>query len=213
MSNATLNKSPACGELRQSFTAVCPTCGYEFTDVCESRASQAIYQEIAKYDDSLMHEDSSSSGLSFWTIVGWIFLFPIMMAIFLVKVGSRTASSLKGVEAQKAKAISLIPVPPSRNELLDTALQVSSQIREVPLIQSLTKAGINTQLWDKVWYAKLEQIVKKGTYALKADKETLDTLTQIEAEHKAIIDKNTKNQYIMLGATAVAFILFVTVIM
>ena len=94
MSNATLNKCPACGELRQSFTAVCPTCGYEFTDVCESRASQAIYQEIAKYDNSLMDEDSSSSGLSFWTIVGWIFLFPIMMAIFLVKVGSRTASSL-----------------------------------------------------------------------------------------------------------------------
>ena len=49
-----LHKCPRCGEVMKSFTAICPSCGYELRDASVSKAVQEFYEKLesAKTDES-----------------------------------------------------------------------------------------------------------------------------------------------------------------
>lgn len=51
--DGVLHKSPRCGEVMKSFTAICPSCGYELRDASVSKAVQEFYEKLesAKTDE------------------------------------------------------------------------------------------------------------------------------------------------------------------
>lgn len=207
MANATLSKCPACGSLRQSFAAVCPECGYEFPDIQESAAIQKFTDKIDEYDRLIAQQgDGKSSGVGFWTVVGWLFLFPLMFCLYILKKLRMKHEQLQGPEKLKSESILNFPVPNSRNDLMEFAIMVESRVKPLSYLNALTSSGMDIQKWNLIWESKANQIEKKAEIALKDDKTTLSRIRTSFQNVRETIKKNNQMQWIMMGGLGVLFI-------
>ncbi|MDE6534661.1 MAG: hypothetical protein K2K82_01480 [Muribaculaceae bacterium] len=209
----TLFKCPACGAMRSAVDAVCPECGYEFHDVQASQTLEKLADKLEKYDAMIAAEDhlNDSSSIGFWTVILWIFFFPIMMIIFLIKRFAATTAELTGAKKLKAEAILNFPVPKSKNDLLDFSIFMENRIKPLNLFSALTKSGMNTQKWNKIWIEKAQSVEKSAQISLKGDSESLREVRKIAQTMSTIYDKNVKIQWITLGSAAALFIAFMII--
>ena len=208
---ASVAKCPACGSLRESFAAICPECGYEFTDIQTSDSLQKFTDKIDEYDRTLAIQNSADEkkGVGFWTVVLWIFLFPIMFGIFIFKKISAKHESLEGIEKLKSEAILNHPIPNSRNDLLEFSILVNNRIRPLSPFNALSKSGMNIQKWNRVWVEKGSHIEKKAQIALKDDSSSLNQIAKSLQKANEQMVKNERMQWIMMGALCVIFIVFI----
>lgn len=213
-----LNKCPACGALRTSFAAICPECGYEYPDVDVSQTTQKFFDQITKYDEAIAQEeqwsDASKSKAGCLMILAWIFFFPIMLGIYLFKFSAKNIQSdFKGHKKMKANAITAFPIPNNRNDLLETAMMIDSQIKKLSFINIMTKSGIDSQIWNKIWLTKFGNIVKKAEIALKGDTSSLARIKELYNSAESTVQANEKLKWIELGSLATLFIIFLVLIM
>lgn len=209
---STSSKCPGCGAMITSFAAICPECGYEFQNIENSQTVKRFYEQIVDYDDQIAsvvgHKKSGPVGVGM--VLLWIFLFPVMFAIFLIKLGKKSKmGGFTGIEKSKANAISMFPIPNSRNDLMEIAIMIHGQIKPVSYVDCLADSGINNQEWNKIWMNKLDQITKKSEIALSEDKGGLGKIKTYCAEARQIINDNNKKQWILLGTCTVLFIILI----
>lgn len=210
MAQQNVNKCPACGALRESFAAICPECGYEFTDVQTSNALANFTEKIEQYDRQIaMSSHNTGSGFSFWIVVAWIFLFPIMFGIFIIKKINAKHTQLTGIEKAKAETILNFPIPNSRNDLLEFSIFAENHITTLNFLSALLESGINTQKWNKIWLDKAKQIEGKASIVLKEDKSTLSQIKKAVATIENIYKNNDKTQWIATGALGVVFVVII----
>lgn len=207
----TLSKCPSCGAIRSAVDAVCPECGYEFQDVQASQTLEKLADKLEKYDVMIAGEDhlSDSSSIGFWTVILWIFLFPVMMIIFLVKRFAATSSELTGAKKLKAEAILNFPIPKSKNDLIDFSIFMGNRIKPLNLFSALTKSGMNTQKWNKIWVDKAQSVEKSAQISLKNDHEAVKEIRNVVQTMKTTYEKNEKIQWITLGSAAALFIVLI----
>lgn len=203
-----VSKCPACGALRSSFAAICPDCGYEFSDAKTSDTLQNFFNEISKYDEQIANEAPKNKSIV-GTIFLWWFFFPFMLVYFIIKTGTKSLKSLTGTKKVKADAIKMFPIPNSRNDLLEAAVLMQAEIKPVGLLNCLTNSGAEDVAWDKVWLAKLNSIIKKAEISMAGDTKSLETLYNIRNEAAEIVKNNTTSQYIIVGSLAALFIGFI----
>lgn len=203
---ASYLKCPACGAIRSASAAVCPECGYEFQDVAVSDSVTNFHKELMEVDREISASESPDSKIGCLMILAWIFLFPIMLCIAIVKMAMHTEKNLKGAEKRKANLISTYPVPNSRRDLLEFTTLIRSQIQSLTYMNCVTKEGSSIQAWDKVWVKKLVQVEKKSEMALAGDSKACQDIRKELEEAQGIVADNTKKQYTVIGIAAVAFI-------
>ena len=204
------NKCPACGALRASFTAICPECGYEFNDVKTSEKLENFVEKIEEYDRLIAEQQPApKSGIGFWVIVAWIFLFPIMFGIFIIKRVKATHELLTGYEKLKAETISNFQVPNSRNDLIEFAILTQNKVESLNYFNALTDRGINIQRWNKIWRKKEQQIYEKAQIALKEDSQAKEKIAKCLQNSDETIRKNTLIQNIMIGGLLVIFLIII----
>ena len=209
MQKEQVSKCPACGAMRNSFEAVCPECGYEFTDVQTSQSLREFTDKIEQLDrDIAQRENPVSKGFGCWTVVAWIFLFPIMLGVFLFRRVLAKHEVLKGFSKMKADTIINYPVPNSKQDLLEFALLVDNHIQTINYISALTDAGMETQRWNKIWANKANLVEKKASIALKDDRSALNEVVGCCQSAKAKYDSNEKVIWTAIGALCVIFVIF-----
>ena len=207
-----INKCPACGSHRNSFAAVCPDCGYEFSDIQNSESVQKLADRLEDYDRQIaITGKPESGGTGCVTILLWIFLFPVMAGIFIFKLIKAKDEEFKGLEKAKSEAVMNFPVPNSREELLEFTLMLENRVKPINYFNALTDSGLNTHRWNNVWANKLYHIQRKAEIALKEDRDTMKHLQQSIQKVEAIQKENQKIQWIMIGALGVAFIALIII--
>ncbi len=213
MADNELKKCPACGAIVTSFATVCPECGTELS-VGANETAQSFSEKLEKIDTKIADNDKSGSeeGIGCLTVVLWLFFFPIMMIIYLIKLYGNTNQNLTGYEKQKSNLINTFPIPNSRNDLLEFAILVESQVESFSLMNALSKHAGQVQMWNKVWMKKMEQIVKKASMSMKDDTRSLDEIKSLQSAAAAKVKANQTNQFIMLGVAAVVFIGLIVVL-
>lgn len=209
MATATL-KCPACGTLRESFAAVCPECGYEFTDIQTSDALEKFTVRIDEYDRLIAEDDryKSGGGVGFWTVVLWILFFPIMLILFIIKKAKAKHEELKGNEKLKSEAILNFPIPNSRNDLMEFIFMVENRVKPLTYFNALTQGGLDIQKWNNVWKTKAEHIQKKAQIALSGDSKSLNNINDSIAKINNQIAQNDKTQWIMMGGLLAIFLVW-----
>lgn len=203
---ANIDKCPACGAFRQSFAAVCPDCGYEFTDIQTSNSLQQFANKIEEYDRLIALNEPERKGLGFWTIVAWFVFFPIMFAIFVIKKVRAKHEELRGNEKLKSEAILNFPIPNSRGDLLEFAMLVENKVKPLSAFNAITSSGMNVQKWNKVWIDKASHIEKKSQLALADDSAGRNSVSTSCSNARSIYNKNNTLQWTMMGVLFVVFI-------
>ncbi len=210
-----VSKCPACGALRHSFTAVCPDCGHEFTDISTSRSLSEFTSKIEGYDLAMAQNAGSSDygGIGLGKILLWIFIFPLMLMIFIVRCLIAILNKIKlrhlpftGIEKAKSDAIRNYPIPASRKDLMEYALFIDDQVAPVSFIDSTTRHGINTQRWNRIWASKAAQVEKKARISLMDDPQALRLVCELCQSAVTKYQKNEKTMWIGLIVLVVTFI-------
>lgn len=207
MSNSVLDKCPACGAIRSSFSATCPECGYEFKNISTNKSFAEFTQQLTEVDNEISQREYTNSKVGFGTILLWIFFFPIMLIIKFVKFtfNSMSPDKLTGAELRKSQLINNYPIPNSCEDLLEFSMFIGNQVKSVNWIGALTKTGAETQQWNKVWEQKLNQIDQKAALALRDDRSSMDKIKTIETNVAGTIkENNTKiTAVVVVGLIAV----------
>ena len=204
----TVSKCPACGNLRESFSAVCPGCGYEFTDIQASDALIRFNERIDEFDRRIVMQDkfSGKSGTGCGTIFLWIVFFPVMLVVFIIKKLKAKHEELEGNEKLKSEAILNFPIPNSRNDLLEFIFLVENRIKPVTYFNALTQSGLKVQKWNYVWKNKAEHIRRKAGVALADDRRTMETIQESVDNINRRIARNDRTQWIMIGGLLAIFL-------
>ena len=145
-------KCPNCGEIMDSFEAVCPACGYELRD---AKASSAVKEFAMKLEDIEAKRGAGRHG-SFG-------LHNILNVI------SKT-------DEQKISLIRSFSIPNSKEDLLEFMILATSNInyRAYASSDSLSRSE---QALDDAWAAKIKQTYEKAKLLYKED----DFFQKIEA--------------------------------
>lgn len=211
MATTQVLKCPACGAIRSSFEALCPECDYEFTDIQVSDSFRKFSEKIEEYDRQILGQENKESkkGIGFLTILGWIVIFPVMMAIFVVKKVNAKNKQLSGPEKLKSEAIANFPVPNSKNDLLEFAIFVENKVKPLNYLNALSKTGMDIQRWNKVWNEKSNHIMQKAEIALSDDRNSLNKIQTSYQNTSNLLKKNEMTQWIMLGVLCALFIVLI----
>lgn len=202
-------KCPACGALRTSVSAVCSECGYEYNDVQVSNSIKEFTDKINELDERIARNqaESEKKGVGVWTVLGWIFLYPVMIGIFLYKKAKAMNEPLEGEEAIKSKAIINFPIPNSKEDLVEFAILANSRVKPLTRMSVLTNSGAHIQRWNKIWNEKGRQISQKAEFALRDDQSTLNQIKSSVQKSAEIEKTNDSLLWSTLGILCLFFII------
>ena len=161
-----IHKCPNCGEVMKSFSANCPSCGYEIRGARVTTSVQELARKLEKIESQVMPAFEEKKSI-------------------MKKVFGRDFNNEDELEEaqdrfdeqkalQKANLIANFPVPNTREDMLEFMILVASNIN--------VKKGIDDEV-SKAWLSKLEQVYQKAE---------LSTSPADFAKIKAIYDKKKK---------------------
>lgn len=159
-----VKKCPACGAMIEAFTARCPECGHEFSNIAANSSIQRLFEMLNQVEaESKEYPD---------TILG----------SYARLLGDSMANAMGGTKTIKRKKsiIQNFPVPTTKDDIIEFLSQA------VPLAR---KPGIFSQdeiakTMYPVWKAKCEQVIIKAKFALREDKKTLEMIKEYADELK-----------------------------
>lgn len=193
MADIKADKCPACGALRDSFSAVCPDCGYEFKDQGVSNSLSTLAEKLEEFDRMLAEAEGKIPTTEFDS----------------KKAEQIKAQGIQGIEKLKANTITNFPIPNSRNDLMEFAVFIENHIQPVSYFAAITKTGKKAQFWNKIWIEKGEQIAKKAAIALQGDTESLNKINRYVSNAKAVSAQNDKNRTIAWSVIAGGIVLII----
>lgn len=160
-----LHKCPNCGEVLNSFVSNCPACGHEFRNAVSSSSIKEFERRLHIIESRTMPQLKEESSL-LKKILGRD-----------LKDGDEKNNEIRKFNGQKrSEKISLIlnyPIPNTKEDLLEFALLISSNIE-----QSKNESDDLT----KAWVAKFDQVYEKAEIVLKGS----DELVRIKQIYKKI---------------------------
>lgn len=153
-----IRKCPNCGAVVETFTAICPSCGYAFQNVGTVSSFEKLSKKLEDLDNSRKTKDNM---LTFYS------------------------TSLFGdsVISKKAALITGWPVPSTKEDILEF-LTMASPLAVKPKWSAVSKAvqidprDIKGTL-ATAWYNKCKQLVKKARIVLRDDKEAIAQVEEI----------------------------------
>lgn len=159
-----VKKCPACGAMIEAFTARCPECGHEFSNIAANSSIQRLF-EMLNQVESESKEDAKG-------LIGGLGR----------AYGDMFSSAFGGTkDTRKKKAIiQNFPIPTTKDDIIEFLSQA------VPLARkpSMWSGDEAAKEMYPVWKAKCEQIIIKAKFALREDKKTLEMIKEYADELK-----------------------------
>jgi len=164
-----VKKCPACGAMIEAFTARCPECGHEFSNIAANSSIQRLF-EMLNQVESESKEDAKGliSGL------GRLY-------------GDYFSSAYGGnKDTRKKKAIiQNFPIPTTKDDILEFLSQAVPLARKHSIMsREMWTRDENATYMTPVWRAKCEQVIIKAKFALREDKKTLEIIKEYADELK-----------------------------
>jgi len=212
-----VRKCPACGAIAETFATKCGDCGTEFRNI---EASQNITKFFEKLDEiestrvENIHSEEENSNIGVGTIIKlflfWWILVPIKLINFAINKSKPAKWST--TDSRKEELIMNFPVPVSREEIFEFLTLAESKLHANTYFNSLSEQTKYKDAWNKIWLKKIEQIYAKASLSMKNDKSSLEEVTKIMGNSKAIIDKNNKMFLHITIGFVVVFAIFATIL-
>jgi hypothetical protein len=167
-------------------TAVCPSCGHEFTNVQTSSTVGAFFEKLDAinqevYEKEAAKEAKEPSGGVFGAVMG-------MGLNAMTRAVSGTGAGIK----RQIALIEGYPIPNSKEDILEFVLLASSRYKGVskPLIPAFTGSAEKMEVFklDDAWRTKCNQAYNKAKITFGSDKVALAQVEAIVAE----VDKAEK---------------------
>lgn len=159
-----VKKCPACGAMIEAFTARCPECGHEFSNIAANSSIQRLF-EMLNQVESESKEDAKG-------LIGGLGR----------AYGDMFSSAFGGTkDTRKKKAIiQNFPIPTTKDDIIEFLSQA------VPLARkpSMWSGDEAAREMYPVWKAKCEQVIIKAKFALREDKKTLEMIKEYADELK-----------------------------
>ena len=159
-----VKKCPACGAMIEAFTASCPECGHEFSNIAANSSIQKLFEMLNQVEAESKEDADTVAGS-----IGRAYVNSFAKAFGGTK------------DERKRKAIiQNFPIPTTKDDILEFLAQA------VPLAR---KPGFwSTDDMAKemypVWRAKCEQIIMKAKFSMQGDKQTLEMIKEYAKELK-----------------------------
>ena len=159
-----VKKCPACGAMIESFTARCPECGHEFSNIAANSSIQKLF-EMLNQVEAESKEDAT-------TIMGSL---GRMMGDSLSMGGNKDTRKRKAI-------IQNFPIPTTKDDILEF-LSMAVPLSRKPKMFNNPNYQTEKEM-SSVWHAKCEQIIMKAKFSMREDKKTLEMIKEYADELK-----------------------------
>lgn len=159
-----VKKCPACGAMIESFTARCPECGHEFSNIAANSSIQKLF-EMLNQVEAESKEDAT-------TIMGSL---GQMMGDSLSMGGNKDTRKRKAI-------IQNFPIPTTKDDILEF-LSMAVPLSRKPKMFNNPNYQTEKEM-SSVWHAKCEQIIMKAKFSMREDKKTLEMIKEYADELK-----------------------------
>lgn len=159
-----VKKCPACGAMIEAFTARCPECGHEFSNIAANSSITKLFEMLNQVEMEAKEDTNTILG-SYGRLLGDV-------------IAQKTGGT-KDVKRKKA-IIQNFPIPTTKDDIIEFLSQA------VPLARkpSMWSGDETAREMYPVWKAKCEQIIIKAKFALREDKKTLEMIKEYADELK-----------------------------
>lgn len=201
-----IHKCPSCGEILQSMTAICPSCGYEINSAKLSSALKEFIEEINECDKIIANtpkKELPKKGWKSWkksTRILWVILniftscVPLViyltLPLFRPLIRSNATPELSSTEQRKVALIENFTFPNDRESVLEALLFTKSKMAFL----ASEKANEKNAFWLRLWNTKATQLHQKATILLSND-----TIAET-AYNEIVASKNAVNKKIRIRA-------------
>lgn len=167
-----VKKCPACGAMIESFTARCPSCGHEFSNIAANSSIQKLFEMLNKVEAESKDDPKTILG-SVGRTYGQMF------------------SPFTGGDKDTRKKKTIIqnfPIPTTKDDILEFLTLAVPLAKKPSFFKRLRyKLGIlgtdNAEIAiQPIWKAKCEQIIMKAKFSMQGDTKTLDMIREYANE-------------------------------
>lgn len=160
-----VKKCPACGAMITAFSAICPECGHEFSNIAANSSIQRLFEMLNQVEAESKEDPSGLIGGMARTM-GSIYSFG----------GDKDTRKKKAI-------IQNFPIPTTKDDILEF-LSLAVPLARKPSFMDRLNAAPNSaeKIMPGVWKAKCEQIIMKAKFSLKDDKQTLEMIREYANE-------------------------------
>jgi len=162
-----VKKCPACGAMITAFSAICPECGHEFSNIAANSSIQKLFEMLNQVEAESKEDPSGLMGGMARTM-GSIYSFG----------GDKDTRKKKAI-------IQNFPIPTTKDDILEF-LSLAVPLARKPSFMDRLNAAPNSaeKIMPGVWKSKCEQIIMKAKFSLKDDKQTLEMIREYADELK-----------------------------
>lgn len=170
-----IHKCPNCGEVVESFTTNCPTCGFEFRNTQATNAVKELTQKLEKIENSRSSRQP-----------GWSKLLD-------------TKNRISETDQEKISLIRSFAIPNSKEDLFEFIVLASSNINIHRYAKPKSLSASERAVSD-AWYSKFEQSFEKAKLTLKNTIE-FEKIRDIYSKKQKEIRWAKRNRKIFLSMT------------
>jgi hypothetical protein len=171
-----IRKCPACGAEVPAMTAVCPSCGHEFSNVQIVSSVQAFFEKLDAIDHEVYERESAKDG----SVGG---MFGGYLDSMLAMGGG---SAIK----RKVALIEGYPIPNSKEDILEFIVLASSRFKgkiQLGIFAIGLSGPIQADLkMDAAWKTKCEQAYTKAKMSFGSDKDAIAGIEDILKKKKIL---------------------------
>jgi hypothetical protein len=189
-----IRKCPACGAEVPAMTAVCPSCGNEFSNVKVASSVQQFFEKLDALDQKIYDTSSDKPNIA-GALLGMYGL----------------GGTQKGDKA-KINLIESFPIPNSREDIVEFMILASSRINYsgVNMMGNVNYMTESRELakYNNAWKSKIKQAHTKAKVVFANDKEAMAQIIPILNEFNAAEKKARIKRTIIIAIVVIAVVVF-----
>lgn len=153
-----VKKCPSCGATIKAFNVTCQHCGHEFSNVPASETVQKLFNLLREAESG----SADSSTTNPFKAIGQFYATNLFGAV-------------SKAEREKKNIISNFPIPTTKSDMLE--FLALAYPKAIPIGNFLTRQAVHNKPHNDfvpIWKMKCQQIITKGRFLFKDDKQTLE---------------------------------------
>ena len=209
-----VHKCPSCGEIINSLTAVCPSCGFEFSGKQISASLEKFINEVNTCEQVIFNSQKSVTGWQAWSKskrFWWVVLnisfmcIPLVLYWVLPLIMINSTPRLTKEEQRLTSIIENFSFPNDRESILTALLFAKEKIDFI----SKEKVDRKSAYWMRLWCAKAEQLKQKADFFFPNDsivKQSYDEIISDDEHVKKKIKVKVIIGVVIIGLVVATFV-------
>jgi hypothetical protein len=155
-----VKKCPSCGANVKAFNVVCEHCGHEFSNVPASSVVLELFKLLQEVERKNEAKPSSS-------------LFGAMGQFYATNLFGAVSKA----DREKQSIIGNFPIPAAKSDMME--FLALAYPKALPVGNFLTRQALHNKPHNDfapIWKSKCQQIITKGRFLFKDDKQTLEII-------------------------------------